>query len=98
MPNPSPSLDSSNCSGYHSYGGSHGSVRSCELTDSAYDSARCSPRGRPPVYATVYFNVDSEDSSSVRTEYTLLEYDDDKASDERAQNLINESLELVSSL
>lgn len=52
---------------------------------------------------------DSEDSSSIRTEYTLL--DDTEADrlaelddmehldeDERTQNMINESIELVSTL
>ncbi|XP_028173930.1 uncharacterized protein LOC135074751 [Ostrinia nubilalis] len=73
-------------------------------SDSAYDSARSSPSNhRAPVcYATVtYFNVnDSEDSSSIRTEYTLLDYeaDDDEPEDERTQNMINESIELVSTL
>ncbi|KAL4713852.1 hypothetical protein ACJJTC_015506 [Scirpophaga incertulas] len=78
-------------------------------SDSAYDSARSSPsRQRAPVcYATVtYFNVnDSEDSSSIRTEYTLLDYEaeheltaEPEQEDERTQNLINESIELVSTL
>lgn len=81
-------------------------------SDSAYDSARSSPEHARVCYATVtYFNVnDSEDSSSIRTEYTLL--DDAEADrladledmerhmeeDERTQNLINESIELVSTL
>ncbi|XP_026738317.1 uncharacterized protein LOC113501384 [Trichoplusia ni] len=86
-------------------------------SDSAYDSARSSPEHNRVCYATVtYFNVnDSEDSSSIRTEYTLLddaeadrlqELDDlaDLADsgradeDERTQNMINESIELVSTL
>ncbi|CAH0592096.1 unnamed protein product [Chrysodeixis includens] len=90
-------------------------------SDSAYDSARSSPEHGRVCYATVtYFNVnDSEDSSSIRTEYTLLddaeadrlhELDDladlaDLADtparadeDERTQNMINESIELVSTL
>ncbi|KAJ2940759.1 hypothetical protein O0L34_g14870 [Tuta absoluta] len=71
--------------------------------DSAYDSARSSPaHPRAVCYATVtYFNVnDSEDSSSIRTEYTLLDADAvmEEDEDERAQNLINESIELVSTL
>ncbi|XP_028027860.1 uncharacterized protein LOC114241257 [Bombyx mandarina] len=68
-------------------------------TDSAYDSARSSPAR--VCHATVtYFNVnDSEDSSSVRTEYTLLDdADRDLEQDESTQNIINESLELVSTL
>ncbi|XP_049876486.1 uncharacterized protein LOC126374065 [Pectinophora gossypiella] len=73
-------------------------------SDSAYNSARSSPaHARSVCYATVtYFNVnDSEDSSSIRTEFTLLDADadiDDEEEDERAQNLINESIELVSTL
>lgn len=79
-------------------------------SDSAYDSARSSPEHARVCYATVtYFNVnDSEDSSSIRTEYTLLddaEADrddlddiDDMDEDERTQNMINESIELVSTL
>ncbi|XP_050347362.1 uncharacterized protein LOC126771502 [Nymphalis io] len=70
-------------------------------SDSAYDSTRSSPaHSRPVCYATVtYFNVnDSEDSSSIHTEYTLLDYDPDADEDEKAQNMINESLELVSTL
>jgi hypothetical protein len=73
-------------------------------SDSAYDSARSSPsHHRAPVcYATVtYFNVnDSEDSSSIRTEYTLLDYEAEPETldDERTQNMINESIELVSTL
>lgn len=74
-------------------------------SDSAYDSARSSPANQraPVCYATVtYFNVnDSEDSSSIRTEFTLLECEVDGESedeDERTQNIINESIELVSSL
>ncbi|XP_059054903.1 uncharacterized protein LOC131848924 [Achroia grisella] len=77
-------------------------------SDSAYDSARSSPAAhvRAPVcYATVtYFNVnDSEDSSSIRTEFTLLDYEgeterDGDSDDERTQNIINENIELVSSL
>ncbi|KAM3960904.1 uncharacterized protein ACR2FA_005045 [Aphomia sociella] len=76
-------------------------------SDSAYDSARSSPaHARAPVcYATVtYFNVnDSEDSSSIRTEFTLLDYEvetekDDYRDDEGTQNIINENIELVSSL
>ncbi|XP_063617116.1 uncharacterized protein LOC134790211 [Cydia splendana] len=76
----------------------------CARSDSAYESARSSPARAPVCYATVtYFNVnDSEDSSSIRTEYTLLDYDlEDREMDgteERAQNFINESLELVSTL
>lgn len=75
-------------------------------SDSAYNSARSSPSDARVCYATVtYFNVnDSEDSSSIRTEYTLLddaeaEQDlDDLDEDERTQNMINESIELVSTL
>ena len=89
------SYDSTNES-LQSYNNSICSGRS----DSAYDSTRSSPsRSRPVCYATVtYFNVnDSEDSSSIHTEYTLLDFDPD-AEDEKAQNMINESLELVSTL
>ena len=104
------SYNSSRIDSLESYGtneSNSGSARS----DSAYDSARSSPEHARVCYATVtYFNVnDSEDSSSIRTEYTLL--DDAEADrmadldemehmdeDERTQNLINESIELVSTL
>ncbi|KAJ0182832.1 hypothetical protein K1T71_002201 [Dendrolimus kikuchii] len=68
-------------------------------SDSAYDSARSSPAHARVCYATVtYFNVnDSEDSSSIRTEYTILD-DGEMEDDERTQNMINESIELVSTL
>ncbi|XP_072947939.1 uncharacterized protein [Epargyreus clarus] len=94
-------------SSYNSYDGSHNdSLKSytdsnCARSDSAYDSTRSSPAHQRPVcYATVtYFNVnDSEDSCSIHTEYTLLDYDPDAEEDEKAQNLINESIELVSTL
>ncbi|XP_047025782.1 uncharacterized protein LOC110381700 [Helicoverpa armigera] len=104
------SYNSSRIDSLESYGtneSNSGSARS----DSAYDSARSSPEHARVCYATVtYFNVnDSEDSSSIRTEYTLL--DDAEADrmndldemehvdeDERTQNMINESIELVSTL
>lgn len=91
------SFDSSRNESLKSYG------YNCARSDSAYESARSSPARAPVCYATVtYFNVnDSEDSSSIRTEYTLLDYeveDSDMEGTERAQNLINESLELVSTL
>lgn len=99
------SYNSSRIDSLESYGtneSNSGSARS----DSAYDSARSSPAHARVCYATVtYFNVnDSEDSSSIRTEYTLLddaeaEQDlDDLDEDERTQNMINESIELVSTL
>ncbi|CAH3968900.1 unnamed protein product [Pieris brassicae] len=85
-------------SSYASYGSNHTSVRSyarsVSNTDSAYDSTRSSPaQTRPAYYATVtYLNVnDSEDSSSIHTEYTMLDYEDTE--DEDAQNMINESIE-----
>lgn len=100
--------DAGSChSGYHSYSSRNESENESNgdgaRSDSAYDSARSSPSHyRAPVcYATVtYFNVnDSEDSSSIRTEYTLLDYDvDADHEDELAQNMINESIELVSTL
>ncbi|XP_041975725.1 uncharacterized protein LOC121730650 [Aricia agestis] len=63
--------------------------------DSAYESDRGSPAR--VCYTVTYFNVnDSEDSSSIHTEYTLLDYDAD--AEEETQNFINESIELVSSL
>lgn len=84
---------------------SYGTNDSSNRSDSAYDSARSSPAQARVCYATVtYFNVnDSEDSSSILTEYTLLddqEMDRDLDMDEieRTQNMINESLELVSTL
>ncbi|CAH2103034.1 unnamed protein product [Euphydryas editha] len=102
------SHENSYYSSYNSYDSHNDSLRSynnsCESSarsDSAYDSTRSSPaRTRPVCYATVtYFNVnDSEDSSSIHTEYTLLDYDPDADEDEKAQNIINESLELVSTL
>lgn len=78
-------------------------------SDSAYNSARSSPAHTRVCYATVtYFNVnDSEDSCSIRTEYTVLDdadteknvdEDDDETEVERTQNMINESIELVSTL
>ncbi|GBP38151.1 hypothetical protein EVAR_80436_1 [Eumeta japonica] len=80
--------------------GCRGSGYGSGCSDSAYDSVHSSPaRPRPVRIATVsYFNVnDSEDSSSVRTECTLLEYEHEEL-DAGAQNALNESLELVSSL
>lgn len=99
------SYNSSRIDSLESYGtneSNSGSGRS----DSAYDSERSSPSDARACYATVtYFNVnDSEDSSSIRTEYTLLddaeaEQDlEDLEEDERTQNMINESIELVSTL
>ncbi|RVE54509.1 hypothetical protein evm_000994 [Chilo suppressalis] len=95
-------------SGYNSYSSRNESENDSNFdgarSDSAYDSARSSPsHQRAPVcYATVtYFNVnDSEDSSSIRTEYTLLDYELEAAEqeDELAQNMINENIELVSTL
>ncbi|CAG9132475.1 unnamed protein product [Plutella xylostella] len=96
-----PDTKDSYFSSYNSYDSSSSRHSTAHSNDSAYDSARSSPAPAPVCYATVtYFNVnDSEDSSSVRTEYTLLEYEEDeRREDERAQNLINESLELVSTL
>lgn len=100
------SENNSNYSSYNSY--SSRSIENYEnfdaaRSDSAYDSARSSPANQrtPVCYATVtYFNVnDSEDSSSIRTEFTLLDCDaDEKDEDENTQNIINESIELVSSL
>lgn len=92
-------------SSYNSYDSSrHDSIDGCisetARSDSAYNSARSSPaHTRAVCYATVtYFNVnDSEDSSSIRTEFTLLEAEAD-AEDEDTQNMINESIELVSTL
>lgn len=92
-------------SSYNSYDSSrHESFDGCNSdatrSDSAYNSARSSPAHvRSVCYATVtYFNVnDSEDSSSIRTEFTLLD-EGDNDEDEKAQNLINESIELVSTL
>ncbi|CAF4949801.1 unnamed protein product [Pieris macdunnoughi] len=85
-------------SSYGSYGSNHTSLRSyarsVSNSDSAYDSTRSSPaQTRPAYYATVtYLNVnDSEDSSSIHTEYTMLDYEDTE--DEDAQNMINESIE-----
>lgn len=98
--------DTSYYSSYNSYSSRDESI--CNETnsdvarlDSAYNSARSSPaHSRAVCYATVtYFNVnDSEDSSSIRTEFTILEGETEAEEDERAQNMINESLELVSSL
>ncbi|KAJ8736704.1 hypothetical protein PYW08_007360 [Mythimna loreyi] len=103
------SYNSSRIDSLESYGtneSNSGSTRS----DSAYDSARSSPEHARVCYATVtYFNVnDSEDSSSIRTEYTLLDDteadrmadldDEHMDEDERTQNMINESIELVSTL
>ncbi|CAG9796832.1 unnamed protein product [Diatraea saccharalis] len=94
-------------SGYNSYSSRNESENDSNFdgarSDSAYDSARSSPsQQRAPVcYATVtYFNVnDSEDSSSIRTEYTLLDYEvDAEHEDELTQNMINENIELVSTL
>ncbi|KAG6445976.1 uncharacterized protein LOC115440801 [Manduca sexta] len=101
-------------SGYNSYNSSrvnslesYRTNESSARSDSAYDSARSSPAHTRVCYATVtYFNVnDSEDSSSIRTEYTLLDDaeaerigDVDEDEDERTQNMINESIELVSTL
>ncbi|OWR44212.1 hypothetical protein KGM_210616 [Danaus plexippus plexippus] len=100
-------------SSYNSYESGNESLQSYgneSMNDSAYDSTRSSPAHRPVCYATVtYFNVnDSEDSSSIHTEYTLLdpELDPDHDLDqdleldgnEQRQNIINESLELVSTL
>ncbi|XP_075989564.1 uncharacterized protein LOC142985314 [Anticarsia gemmatalis] len=95
------SYNSSRIDSLESYG-----TNESNRSDSAYDSARSSPANARVCYATVtYFNVnDSEDSSSIRTEYTLLddaeaEQDlDDLDEDERTQNMINESIELVSTL
>ncbi|XP_038207834.1 uncharacterized protein LOC119829420 [Zerene cesonia] len=91
-------------SGYHSYSSHQESLRSygrsVSHSDSAYDSIQNSPvQTRPVMYATpTYLNVnDSEDSSSIHTEYTLLDYDLD-SEDESTQNMINESIELVSTL
>lgn len=92
------SFNSSRVDSFESYG-----TNNSNRSDSAYDSARSSPARARVCYATVtYFNVnDSEDSSSILTEYTLLddtEMDRDLEEDEveRTQNMINESLELVS--
>ncbi|XP_013175999.1 PREDICTED: uncharacterized protein LOC106124087 [Papilio xuthus] len=89
---------------YNSYSSHNNSLQSYSndsgRSDSAYESTRSSPaHTRPVCYATVtYFNVnDSEDSSSIHTEYTTLDYDPD-AEDESKQNEINESIELVSTL
>ncbi|XP_022126099.1 uncharacterized protein LOC111000820 [Pieris rapae] len=85
-------------SSYASYGSNHTGLRryarSVSNSDSAYDSMRSSPaQTRPAYYATAtYLNVnDSEDSSSIHTEYTMLDYEDTE--DEDAQNMINESIE-----
>ncbi|CAK1544350.1 unnamed protein product [Leptosia nina] len=75
-------------------------ARSVSNSDSAYDSTRSSPaQTRPMYYATVtYLNVnDSEDSSSIHTECTLLDYEDTEE-DEKAQNIINESIEFIGTL
>lgn len=97
---------SSDCS----VNGGNDGTRSCDYSgcegnrslDSAYNSGRNSPApSRTPVcYATVtYFNVnDSEDSSSIRTEYTILELDNEFENDECTQNAINENIEIVSTL
>ncbi|CAK1601547.1 unnamed protein product [Parnassius mnemosyne] len=94
-------------SSYNSYSSHNNSLQSYTesndggRSDSAYESTRSSPaHTRPVCYATVtYFNVnDSEDSSSIHTEYTMLDYDPDADEDESAQNIINESIELVSTL
>lgn len=93
------SFNSSQVESFESYG------TESNRSDSAYDSARSSPARARVCYATVtYFNVnDSEDSSSILTEYTLLddnETDRDLEEDEveRTQNMINESIELVNTL
>ncbi|XP_045493380.1 uncharacterized protein LOC123692651 [Colias croceus] len=92
-------------SGYNSYSSHQESLRSygrsvSTHSDSAYDSIQNSPvQTRPVMYTTpTYLNVnDSEDSSSIHTEYTLLDYDLD-SEDESTQNMINESIELVTTL
>lgn len=102
------SYDNTYYNTYNSYDSHNDSLKSyndsiCNSSgrsDSAYESTRSSPsHSRPVCYATVtYFNVnDSEDSSSIHTEYTMLDYDPD-VEDEKAQNMINESIELVSTL
>ncbi|XP_068626389.1 uncharacterized protein [Battus philenor] len=101
------SYENASCySGYNSYSSHNASLQSYAgsedggRADSAYESTRSSPaHARPVCYATVtYFNVnDSDDSCSVRTECTTLDLDPD-AEDERAQNFINEGIELVSTL
>ncbi|CAH2207991.1 jg5001, partial [Pararge aegeria aegeria] len=62
--------------------------------DSAYGSHRSSPQ-RALCYAAVTYctALDSEDSSSIHTEYTLL--DADHAEDEHSQNVLNETRETV---
>ncbi|XP_013188520.2 uncharacterized protein LOC106133362 [Amyelois transitella] len=103
------SENNSNYSSYNSYSSRNDSIETYDRnfdgarSDSAYDSARSSPANQraPVCYATVtYFNVnDSEDSSSIRTEFTLLDCEaDERDEDENTQNIINESIELVSSL
>ncbi|CAH2049828.1 unnamed protein product, partial [Iphiclides podalirius] len=101
------SYENASCySGYDSSSSHHNSLQSyagsndCARSDSAYESTRSSPSHRPVCYATVtYFNVnDSDDSCSIHTEYTTLDYDPNAEEDERAQNVINESIELVSTL
>ncbi|XP_023943745.1 uncharacterized protein LOC112049914 [Bicyclus anynana] len=61
--------------------------------DSAYGSHRSSPQ-RTVCYAAVTYcsALDSDDSSSIHTEYTLLDAEPDN---EHAQNILNESREIV---
>nr|XP_034831502.1 uncharacterized protein LOC117988458 [Maniola hyperantus] len=87
-------------SSYDSYDSQNGSLQSCNNSqssrwDSAYGSSRGSPH-RAVYYAAVTYCTahDSEDSSSIHTEYTLLDVDP-TAEDEHAQNVLNESREIV---
>lgn len=83
---------------YDSYDSRNDSLQSCSNSqssrwDSAYGSHRSSPQRT--VYAAVTYCSahDSDDSSSIHTEYTLL--DADAAEDEHTQNVLNESREMI---